>query len=63
MGTQVYFTEGDIPGIPNCYGERWTEGRGAERGSEGGGRSLRAHGELRSEWTSHAGVKMTAALD
>lgn len=58
MWTGAYFTEGDIPGIPDCYGEWWTGGRGAERGSQGGGESLWTHRESRYEWTSHSGVKM-----
>lgn len=32
MGTGAYFTEGDIPGIPDCHG-RWVD-----EGERGGGR-------------------------
>lgn len=46
-----------------AMGEGWTRGRGAERGSEGGGKSLRTHGESRYEWTSHAAAKTAAASD
>lgn len=38
-------------------------GVGAERGSQGGGKSLRTRRESRYEWTSHAAVKLAAASD
>lgn len=44
MGTGAYFTEGDIPGIPDCHGRWVDEGEGAEGGREGEKGEVRGSG-------------------
>lgn len=60
MGTGAYFTEGDIPGIPDCHG-RWVDERERGGGRKGGGKRLRAHRESQYEWTSPTAPKTAAS--